>query len=142
MDNFWGGVTLLSITAIGLLFYAGATLTTSPAEYEIRDLETECKEDKTTQNNFRLNYDNTITFTGQYPVQSPRSTLDIDYNHRNNHITLNIKTTREVPPATNYERDCDAYAVYHIKTTEMEGQKTVEIQNNGKTVKQQTFTIK
>lgn len=138
MDNFWGGVTLLTIIALGLIFYTTAAQT----EIEIRDLETECKEDKTTQHNVRLNYDNTLTFTGQYPVKSPLSTLDTSYSHQRDTITLNIQTVQDIPPRSDYHEDCNAIAVYHINTKQMEGRKDIKLQHNGKTVEKQTINIR
>lgn len=141
MDKFWGGVVIVLLATVGLLLQSTA-LTNDHAEIQITDLETECVEQKTTQNNYRVNYDNTITFQGQYPVQSPKSQLEIDYTHNRDHITLNVITNREVPPTTTYERDCDAYAVYNVETVEMEGRKTIEIQNNGNSVKKETVNIR
>ena len=138
MDKFWGGALLILLTTVGLTLQT----TTSPTQIQIRDLETECVEQKITENNLRVNYDKSLTFQGQYPVLSPESELNVDYQEDSNEITLNVETTKDIPPNTNYTEDCDAYAVYHVQTDRMEGRKTIEIQNNGQTMKRQTINIR
>lgn len=151
MDHFWGGVTALILTAIILLVTGTALIT--PNQVETLDLETQCVYDDKETNTITLNQeglfshnfarDNTITFEGQFPIQSPRANLDYTYDQTNDKITLNVQSSNEQPPADDYYGDCDGITHYEIRTPVIDdGRYEVEVKHNDRLQEKQTIRVK
>lgn len=151
MNYFWGGVTALILTTI-ILIVTGTALT-APNQVETLDLETQCVYDDKETNTITLNQanlfsynfaqDNTITFEGQFPIQSPRADLDYTYNQGTDKITLNVQSSNEQPPAEDYYGDCDGITHYQIRTPVLdEGRYEVEVRHNDRLQEKQTIRVK
>lgn len=137
MSRFWGGV--------GILFVLGVlvALTTGPSsKIRVNDLETECRGERNVQANMQLRPDNSIRFTGYFPVENTNSNLDYDYSQNGDSVTLNIKSQKLQPPVSFWD-NCLASAVYNIDSRQLEeGRYSVTIKHNDERVEKKVIRVK
>lgn len=139
MSKFWGGVAVLILTA--LLFLVVPAV--AEPDITVRDLEAECRYDRGTQSDIIYNRDRSFSFQGHFPVRSPKTSLDYDYDASSDEITLNIRTTRQDPPRADYVRDCRGLAVYNLRTDSLdEGRYTVTVKHNGEVQKRNVYRVR
>lgn len=136
MEYIWTGLTAL-ILVLALL----ATGVTGQSQgIELKDLETECKYDRTEETHISLTDDDRLVFEGMFNVESPDSDLTYDYKS-GNQVVLNLKS-KENPPTPTFVDDCRGVGVYHFETSQLEpGTYGVEINVNGERKEKQIISV-
>lgn len=137
MEYVWTGLTALILVLVLLV----AGVSGQPQGIELKDLETECKYDRTEETHISLTDDDRLVFEGMFNVESPDS--DLNYNYKSgNQIVLNLKS-KENPPTPTFVDDCKGVGVYHFETDQLEpGTYGVEIKVNGERKEKQIITVK
>lgn len=137
MTKFWFVVTALLLTGIGLLVFA-------PEEdpgINFTDLETECRYDRGTSSVVDLTKDNSLSFEGYFPTESPGASMGYSYSQSEDRVTLNIQTSDSVLPTTFWDT-CKASVIYSAETQSLQdGSYLVTVQHNGQTVDQKVIKI-
>ncbi|MEF8880302.1 MAG: hypothetical protein V5A72_00530 [Candidatus Nanohaloarchaea archaeon] len=127
MSKFWGLVGVILIAGIIGLMAAANT-----EEINFTDLETECREDRTEEIQVTVD-DNSLVYSGHFPVQSTDADMRYNYDRSGDRITLNVKAINDAKPQ-NFERDCYATGIYQASTVEYDGRYTVVTKHNGEQV--------
>jgi hypothetical protein len=136
MERFWTGLAALVALAVLLL----VSVSGQAQGIELRDLETECKYDRTAETDISLTNDDRLVFKGLFDVESPDSDLTYSYRSGDN-IVLNLKST-ENPPAPTFVDDCKGVGVYHFETSQLRpGTYDVTVQVNGERQEKQVITV-
>ena len=127
MDNFWGGVAFVAVLSLVLLA-AG-----QPAhKINFTDLETECREDRTEEVQVRVE-DNSILYSGHFPVQNTEADMRYNFDRSGDRITLNVRAINDEEPS-DFREDCYATGVYKASTVEYDGRYTLVTRHNGEQV--------
>jgi hypothetical protein len=135
MSKFWFGAAALILIGILTLFTA-----TANSQVTVNDLETECRHDRP-MHDIQLNSDNSLSFTGNFPVSNTESEVDYSYSGGNS-IVLNIKADEEALPETFWDT-CLGSAVYDIDTPSLEpGRYRVEIKHDGERAEKKIIRVK
>ncbi len=136
MEYVWTGLTALILVLVLLV----AGVSGQSQGIELKDLETECKYDRTAETHISLTDDDRLVFKGMFNVESPDS--DLNYNYKSgNQIVLNLKST-ENPPTPTFVDDCKGVGVYHFETSQLEsGTYGVEVKVNGDRKEKQIITV-
>jgi len=136
MEYVWGGLTAFVLVLVLLV----AGVSGQSQGIELKDLETECKYDRTEETHISLTNDDTLVFEGMFNVESPDSDLNYDYKS-GNQIVLNLQTN-ENPPTPTFVDDCRGIGVYHFETSQLEPSTYgVEVQVNGERKEKQIITV-
>lgn len=139
MSKFWTVVTTVFVMAVVLLFVG---MNSNRGGIHFTDLETECQYNHEEDVNIDLNHDNSLSFSGQYRIESTRAELDYNYRQSSDRIILDVKTTKIIPLPT-YWDNCRGMVVYDAKTSQLEeGTYRVTVRHNGETVDNRVIGIR
>ena len=137
MTKFWGVAGAVSIIGLIAVF---STLGGSNS-LQVNDLETECRYDRGEETRIQLNPDNSLSFTGHFPIQNVNTDLDYSYSGGNN-IVLNVKSQDRQVPDT-FWNNCLASVVYDLDTQSLEpGRYPVAVKHNGEEVEKIVVRVK
>ena len=139
MDKFWGIVGLLFV--IGLYTAVGADIADSQ-EINFTDLETECRYDDTEAHKIGLE-GRSISFEGNFPVNSTGADLSYEYRKINNRIVLDVVAENENEAPSDYSEGCLASVLYESSTEPLQpGDYLVELRHDGERVDRQIIRVK
>jgi hypothetical protein len=127
MSKFWGLAGVILIAGI-----VGLVAAQDSEEINFTDLETECREDRTEEVQVRVE-DNSILYSGHFPVQNTEADMRYNFDRSGDRITLNVRAINDREPE-NFERDCYATGVYDASTVEYDGRYTLVTKHNGEQV--------
>lgn len=139
MNKFWGVVVLIFVagvyTAVGLNPVNGS-------EINFTDLETECRYDDAESHKIDLE-GRSISFDGNFPVNSTGADLSYEYSQADNRIVLDIVAENENEAPSNYSNGCLASVTYESSTMSLQpGDYLVELRNDGERVDRQVIRVK
>lgn len=126
MSRFWTGVGALFVVAIAAIFVSGGS-----SKLIVNDLETECRGDRSSYTDIQLNSDDSLSFSGYFPVENPNSDMSYRYSQSGGNIALNVRS-QSLPAPGSFWDNCLASGVYDLDTRSLsEGTYSVEVKHNG-----------
>lgn len=128
MSKFWGAVF-----AVFLIGVSGLILASAAQEINFTDLETECREDRTSDWDVSVTHNNELEFKGHFPVENTKADMKYTYEKRGDRITLNVFSEND-RPVEQFERDCNAVGVYEASTASHDGPHWVTLKHEGEQV--------
>lgn len=137
MTKFWTVVAVVILVGIGALAFLG----NSTESINFTDLETECRYDRESQTTVQLNQDDSLSFSGYFPAESPESEVDYRYSRNSDSVTLNVYTDRQPRPSS-FVGTCLASAVYKGTTQPLEeGRYLVTVMHEGEVEEEKVIRI-
>lgn len=127
MSKFWGLAGVILIAGV-----VGLLAAQNSEEINFTDLETECREDRTEDVQVRVE-DNSILYSGHFPVQNTEADMRYDFDRSGDRITLNVRSINDEEPL-DFKEDCYATGVYKASTVEYDGRYTLVTRHNGEQV--------
>ena len=127
MSKFWGLAGVILIAGI-----VGLVAAQDSEEINFTDLETECREDRTEEVQVRVE-DNSILYSGHFPVQNTEADMRYNFDRSGDRITLNVRAINDEEPS-DFKEDCYATGVYKASTVEYDGRYTLVTKHNGEQV--------
>lgn len=143
MNKFWIGVSLLVAIAITLITFQSSidlNLDSDKQELVVRDLETECQKDHSSESEISLRGQK-LYFEGNYRENGTTARLDYSYSRSGDEIVLNIISEGSGTPS-DYLNDCKVSINYEMNTQSIEPEVyMVSLQHNGEEVERQSIEI-
>ena len=143
MNKFWIGVVLLVAIALTLIAFQSdidLDLDSDKQELVVRDLETECQKDHSSQSSISLRGQK-LFFEGNYRENGTTARLDYSYSQSRDEVKLNIISEGTGVPSDFWD-DCLVSINYEANTQNLEpGVYTVSLQHNGEEVERQSIEI-
>ncbi|MFB6175506.1 MAG: hypothetical protein ABEJ87_06080 [Candidatus Nanohalobium sp.] len=139
MSKFWGAAGTLVVIGIALILLGNQTA----AGINFTDLETACRYNRKEASNIGVHPNGKrLTFEGQFPINNTESDLSYTYKVSDGEILLNVKAEDGKQP-TDYVNQCLGLAEYRAHTDVIPGGRyIVEVQHNGKKVKEKVISFR
>ncbi len=137
MSKFWSFVTVVFIIAVALV-----VVDKNQDTITFTDLETECRYDRGEEAVINLNQDDSLGFSGHYPISGTSAELSLDYSRGQGYVALDVRA-RNVREVVNFSQSCRGSVIYDAKTRSLEpGEYLVTLRHNGETVNQQLIAVR
>ncbi len=136
MSRFWTGVGILFVVAVVAIFVASGS-----SKLTVNDLETECRGYRSSHTDIKLNSDDSMSFSGYFPVENPEADMDYRYSRSGDKIVLDVRS-QSLPAPESFWDNCLASGVYDLDTGSLpEETYSVEVKHNGERTEKKIIRV-